>query len=361
MKKLKIRIEKNLKQNRLSFMTRIISGNKNYILLILVLFTLVLFGCEKSQEKQSAEKAGSSSVFQVILAENPVPLSAVTIIAHEKNFFKRNGLEADVKQFTSGKLSLDAVLGGGADFGTVAETPLMHAGFSGQRVYVIATIAYSNNDCKVIARKDRGIASPSDLKGKKVATFIGTSAEFFMNAFLKSHGLSSSDVKVTNLKPPDMVTALVQGEIDAYFIWEPHIYNGKNQIGDKAVIFSGKEIYTETFNIAVMEKFAKEKPDVVMKFIRALIEAEKFIAQNREEAISVISDHTGMNRNVLANIWEDFNFEVVLQPSLLDFMQKEAQWAIDSGIAAGTTIPDYRSMILTEPLKEIKPNSVTIK
>lgn len=299
--------------------------------------------------------------YKLILAENPVPFSTITIIAQKNGYFKEEGLNIDVKKFTSGKLCLDAVLGGGANFATVAETPLMHAGFSGQKVYVISTIVYSDNDCKVIARKDRDILSPIDLKGRKVATFVGTSAEFFMNAFLKAHGLSASDVKVTNLKPPDMVIALVQGGIDAYFIWEPHIYNGKKQLGDNAIIFTGRDVYTETFNIAIMEKFAKENPDAVMKIIRALLKAEKFVAQNKEESISIVSDYTGMEQSVLENIWDDFNFEVVLQPSLLEYMQKEAQWAIDSGISAGSTIPDYRSMILTEPLKEIKPNAVTIK
>lgn len=328
---------------------------KIFINFLLLVFTIsfIIVAWVSCSKKPSYQK--------LILAENPVPFSTITIIAQKNGYFQEEELNIEVRNFTSGKLCLDAVLGGGANFGTVAETPLMYAGFSGQKVYVVATIVYSDNDCKVIARKDKDISSPVDLKGKKVATFIGTSAEFFMNAFLKSHGLSASDVKVTTLQPPDMVTALVKGEIDAYFIWEPHIYNGKKQLGDNAVIFTGRDVYTETFNIAVMEKFAKENPDVVMKFIRALLKAEKFVAQNKEESISIISEYTGMKRSVLASIWNDFNFEVVLQPSLLEYMRKEAQWAIDSGITAGTTIPEYRSMILTEPLREIKPDAVTIK
>jgi len=57
----------------------------------------------------------------------------------------------------------------------------------------------------------------------------------------------------------------------------------------------------------------------------------------------------------------NFNFEVVLHKSLLDYMNKEAQWAIESGTAQRSVVPNYRLMIRTEELRELKPDVVTIK
>lgn len=331
---------------------------KYCIVLFSFLGIIVFHGCNDSSEKASADKAGIA--VEVILAENPVPLSSITIIAHEKGFFKAHGLDVSVRQFTSGKQSLDAVLGGGADFATVAETPIMHAGFVNQPVAVLATFTFSNNDCKVAARKDLGVTKPEDLKGMKVATFVGTSAEFFMNAFLKGHGLSAADVEVVTLKPPEMVSALVRGDIAAFFIWEPSIFMAEKALGDRAIVFTGEEFYTETFNLVTTMEYAQGNPDIAKKMLKALLDAEELIHNHPDEAIQIVSGYTGMEQLVLENIWPDFQFEIVLDPFLLKNMREQARWAIETGTAKGTSIPNYETMIYAVPLKQVKPEAVTI-
>ncbi len=328
-----------------------------YCLMALV---FLLASCGKESQKQAPEKSPGESPIKVILAENPVPLSSVTIVAKAKGFFKNQGLDVVVKKLTSGKLALDAVLGGGADFATVAETPLMYAGFVKLPAVVLATFTYSDNDCKVAARRDLGIEKPIDLKGRKVATFVGTSAEFFMNAFLNGHSLSASDVQVVTLQPSDMPTALERGDIAAFFIWEPHIYNARRIGGDKVIVFTGQEFYTETFNLAATRKYVTNNPEVPKKMLSALLEAEYFIRDHPDEAITIVSEVTGMDRTVLKDIWQDFTFQVVLDPFLLKYLKLQAQWAIKSEIVKDTTVPDYRPMIFEQPLKDIKPEAVRI-
>ena len=205
-----------------------------------------------------------------ILAQSMAVVSTPTIIADKKGFFAREGLDIEVKPFTSGKLAFDALLGGSADFATVAETPLVYASLNGQEFYIIATMTYSNNNTKLIVRKDKGILSPQDLKGKKVSTFFGSNAEFLMNEFLTRNGLTTNDVKIVNLRPPEMPTALINGDIDAFFGWQPHIYNAEKELGDKAEIYQGY-FYTETFNIVVRKDFAEANPKTIEKFIMALL------------------------------------------------------------------------------------------
>jgi NitT/TauT family transport system substrate-binding protein len=303
----------------------------------------------------------SAKLVKVTLAENPVPVSALTILAKQNGYFRDQGLDVEVKRFTSGKLCLDAVLGGGADFATVAETPLVFVGFTEQKVYVITTIEWSNNNIKVLARKDGGITKPQDLRGKRVATFVGTSAEFFLSAFLGKYALSLKDVSVTNLKPPDMVTAITRGDLDAYAIWEPYIYDGKRQLGDKGLVFEARDIYVETFNIAIKQDFALGHPELVEKFLQALLKAERYIAEKKEEAIAKVADSIGMDRVTLGQIWGDFNFGLVLDQSLLTYMSREAEWATQTGTSPpGRPIPDYKHMIYDSPLKRIQPHGVTL-
>ncbi len=89
----------------------------------------------------------------------------------------------------------------------------------------------------IVARKGAGLAKVEDLKGKKVAAVVGTSTFFDIRALtLKGYGfdLQKETQLVTATAPPDMVTLLGKGEVDAIIAWQP--------ITD-AVVFRGEGVY----------------------------------------------------------------------------------------------------------------------
>jgi len=76
----------------------------------------------------------------------------------------------------------------------------------------------------IVARPGAGIARVEDLKGKKVAAIVGTSTFFDIRALtLKGYGLDlQKDTQlVTATAPPDMVTLLGKGDVDAIIAWQP--------------------------------------------------------------------------------------------------------------------------------------------
>ena len=76
----------------------------------------------------------------------------------------------------------------------------------------------------IVARPGAGIAKVEDLKGKKVAAIVGTSTFFDIRALtLKGYGLDlQKDTQlVTATAPPDMVTLLGKGDVDAIIAWQP--------------------------------------------------------------------------------------------------------------------------------------------
>ncbi|MEQ8806761.1 MAG: NrtA/SsuA/CpmA family ABC transporter substrate-binding protein [Rhodospirillales bacterium] len=297
--------------------------------------------------------------FKATLAQNMSPISGVTIIAKDKGFFEKHGLDISVSGFTSGKQCLNAVLGGAAEIATTAEAPTTAAAMSKQPIAFLARMEYS--DLKTLTAAGSGIKSLADLKGKKIAFTAGTGSEVYTVALLKKAGLSKSDVKLTNLRPQDMLPALSAGDIDAYNTWEPHVSNGVKAMGAKVAELDTKGIYAETFNIVVMKAYLKDNPELVAAFLKALIEAEAWMKANPEEAIATVAKVAGMKADALAAIWKDYVYNVVLDQKQVDVLTAHAAWRLESGNhPPGATMPDFSTVIVPGPLKAIAPDRVTI-
>lgn len=294
---------------------------------------------------------------KVIMAEGMQPPAAAIYVASAKGFWEEQGLDVELKPFTMGRLCMDAVLGGRADMGYMAETPPMLAAFKQQPIRLITAIESSNKNAKVLVRRDKGISKPSDLIGKQVACSFGTNGEYFMSAFLKAKGVDRKQLKVLNLSPADMVTAIVQGDVVAIFTWEPHLTNGKALLGDKGEFWLGGEIYREGFFIAAMEDYIKANPKVVEGILKGLIKADQFIKDHPDEAIVITAPRVNMKPERLKDIWQWFEFRVSLEKFHLETMKGQGKWAMDAGIAPkDAELPDFRKLFYQEALKKIDPS-----
>ena len=293
------------------------------------------------------------------LAQNLSPISGVAIVAKGKNFFDAHGLDVQVVNFTSGKQCLETVVGGGADIATTAEAPTTAAVMANQRIAFLARMEYSY--LKTLATTSAGIKTITDLRGKRIGYTAGTGGEVYTLALLKKAGLTSNDVSLVNLRPQEMIPALTSGSIDAYNTWEPHIYNGMKALSNKAAKLDTKGIYSETFNIVTTADYLEQKPAVLKNFMRALLDAEEWMKNNKEDAITLVANAVSIKRDDLAAIWSDYVYEVALDQRTLDVLKTHAQWRLDSGNhPSGATMPDFTKVIYPEPLRSVAPNRVNI-
>src|SRR5208283_4648206 len=156
----------------------------------LVVFTLAALGviafCTlgcKPSEKQAGPRE------KITIAYSTTPNAILVYIAFAKGYFLEEGLDAIPQVHPFGKIALNAVVEGKADLGTVADTPIVFTVMNGQKIAILATTQTSNRNEAIIARRDRGIAKPADLKGKKIGVPFGTHADFFTDIFLIAHGI----------------------------------------------------------------------------------------------------------------------------------------------------------------------------
>lgn len=305
---------------------------KRKIWFLLAITILVLSGCTKNAEltgKVINEKPNDKVIFGV---DTFTMASAPAFIAEAKGFWKEEGLAVEIRPFLSGRLALDALVGGAVDTATVADFSTVLAAFQNQKVKIITTISTSEKHVNILARKDRGIFKPQDLANKKIAMSSGTSGEYVLNRFLEANNIIKSDVKIVSLNPPDMIAAIARGDVDAIITWQPHIYNAKNMLGNNAVLFSSKGLYNHPFNIVVLEESLNTQKEAQKKLLVGLKKAERFMRENRKESIEIVAKRLGMNAKDVEALWNDYSFKINIDSSLVNSLENEGKWAKKAGI-----------------------------
>lgn len=295
---------------------------------------------------------------KVTIAYSATPDTALAQVAQAQGYYLQEGLDATPQKHPYGKVALDAMLEGKADFATVAETPFMFAVMQGRKISIIATIQTSIRNVAIIARKDKGILTPRDMKGRTLAVTSGTLLDFFMDAFLVAQGISRKDLTVVNMTPDEMAEAVERGDVDAIAAWSYVLIQAQKRLGNKGISFYDEDVYTQTFNIVTTQDYIRAHPENVKKVLRALVKAEKYVVQNPAEAQAIVADFCNIDKAVIGEMWAVENFSVTLDQSLLLALEDESQWAIKGGLTDKTNIPNYLTFIYADGLESVKPNAV---
>ena len=289
-------------------------------------------------------------------------LPAMVWVAERNGYFLEEGLDVNIKGFDSGRSALRAMLDEGAELNmvTVAQTPFMLNSFKRDDYAMISMMVFSNNEQKVVGRKDRGVEVPSDFRGKRVGVTKGSSGHYFISLFLTTHGLALSDVELVDFKATELPQALADGKVDAICTWEPHIRKVKKLMGGNAREFLEPDIFRTDFYFVVKKDFAKNHPEVLKRFLKAMKKAETFIGSNREVTTAIVSERLTIDRELVVSMWPDYSYQLLLDQSILVALENEARWAIKNKLTDKTQIPNYLNFIYPAALEAIKPEAVTI-
>jgi NitT/TauT family transport system substrate-binding protein len=332
--------------------------NRFLIRITLALAALViaasLFACERHENKSAGppEKVtfALAATTEAVLAE----------IAQTRGYYREEGLEVTPHLHPYGKRALADLLAGKADFATVAATPVMFAIMKGEKISVIATIQNSDKGNALLARRDRGILTVEDLKGKRIAATLGTISDFYLDAILGVHGISRKDIEVVDLKAEEMAEALARGDIDAVSVFNPYVAFTQKRLGDRVITFQDKGLYWWTTNVVATRDFICKNPGKVRKMLCSLVRAEEFAKGNPAEAQKIVADFSGMEPGIVRDIWADTSFSVTLEESLILSLEDESRWAIHGGLTGAREVPNYLDYIYFDGLKSVKPEAVRI-
>ena len=207
----------------------------------------------------------------------------------KQGFFAAEGLEVTI---VPGRGSADAITkvgSGAADVGFGGISALMMAGAeSGVPVKAVMSL-YSKQPDAIFTTKGSGITSLKDVVGKTVATSTFSSSNTLWPVVLESNGIDASKIKLLKVDPATLAPLLAQGKVDATINWVtvgPGFQNVLKQAGKELNVlpWSGYGLDGYGWSAMASDKIIKERPDVLRRYLRALVKSLQFTMANPDKA-----------------------------------------------------------------------------
>ena len=121
---------------------------------------------------------------------------------------EKHGVKVEEFAVPSGNLTMQQMVARQVDMGTYAG-PSFIIGHDKGGLIAIAMIEYVGKTARVMARKDLGLKTVADLRGKKVANQTGSSTgNIFVDQIATKAGLHKGDYQEIRMNVNDMVAAM---------------------------------------------------------------------------------------------------------------------------------------------------------
>lgn len=295
----------------------------------------------------------------LVIAVAKSPLSLPLYIADDQGYFAKEGVQVKLNEVIGGHRSMQKLLDGEADLATSSDAVIMFNSFKRNDFAVIGTFVSSRDDVKMLVRKEIDISKPEQISGKRIATVVGSASHYYLDMWMLYQGVNPKNVKVINLQPEAMEAALSKGEVDGAVVWEPFPYKIVNAVkGVKTLPNPGT--YVLSFNLIVHKKLIGMRDDELVKLLRAVARAERFINEDPLKAQAIMRSKLQLEQPYIDWIWPTNQYQLNLDQSLLSKLESEARWARKEGHVSENKMINYLDFIYLDPLLKVMPKAVGI-
>jgi len=312
---------------------------------------LILAACGKQPQARKVESLRIGFL--------PDPLASLLYVAQERGLFQRQALEVTFRDFEGGVYALNDLRRGGIEVAVATEFAVTMQSFKEDDLRAFGTIARANN-AEVIARTDRGIRGPEDLKGRRLGVSKGMNTEFLLGSFLAFNGLRLRDVQIVDLRPSGLVRALAEGEIDATCLYPPFSYAAKEGLGGRSLSWSAQGGQEYFFLLTTTEHLLRARPQAFKALLAALLEAEAYMEKNNAATRDMLARRFQLAPEHLAERLTSLRFQVSLHQDLLIMMEDEAHWAVANGAVDSSQVPNLFRLLSLDALESLKPEAVGV-
>lgn len=257
---------------------------------------------------------GSAMAETVIIGHfgNPTPIYAARA---EGKFEAATGWDIEWRQFGSGTEVIAAMASGDVSVSELGSSPLAIGASQGVDFQMFMIAEGLGSAESLIAKNGSGITKLEDIKGKRVAVPVGSTAHFSLMGALAHAGISEADVTIVNLPADQIAAAWDGGQVDAAFIWQPV----QSQILQTGSLILGADQTAEwgypTFDAWVVNNtFAAENAEQMVAFAKVVNEANlAYLADPAawtadSAPVKAIAELTGAAPDQVPEILKGFTF-----------------------------------------------------
>ncbi|WP_158618588.1 ABC transporter substrate-binding protein [Methylomusa anaerophila] len=276
--------------------------------IIVIIAMLLLAGCSSPQQARQVTKdetTGKTLDVIKLLSPYPTAVANVYIIADKLGFFKEEGIKPEfVGELPSTTQLVAAVTSGQVDVGGKHVNTTISGIAAGAKVKMVAGGSVTTKDQPhmiYVVKADSPIKSPQDLVGKRVGiSGYGGCTEYTPLEYLHLNG-GIADPKgkfeTIILPEPNLEQALLSDKVDVIGLHLSPQYVQKHP--DLRILFTDYDVWGERAGACpayVSEKFIKEKPDVVKRFVAAVAKANNWVNANPDKALDIIAQELKVDK-----------------------------------------------------------------
>ena len=276
--------------------------------------TVLFVGCS-GNSSESKKNTSDSSTEPIKLAVYPLPSPYFEYAMESLELFTKNNANVELVEFAQYSDVIQALDSGSVDASIMGITEAVTPIANGLDLDIVLMTDYSAGMDGIVAAP--GINSVKDLKGKTIATNIGTMNHMLLLTALEQAGLSESDVNITNMSEGDATAALVGGSIDAASIFDPQMSKAAKESGGK-VIFSSKDLPGELSDVLIIkDSIVKDRADEVQGIVDAWYQVQDKYNKDSDSVVDLISPKAELTNDEFYSLLDgidiatkDYNKEV---------------------------------------------------
>lgn len=295
-------------------------------LLVLVLSFCLIFSlccCGTQEESTTTESTTESTPLSIGIMDwaGIYPWFGI----RDTGILEEVGVNVDVKYFPKYSELISAFAAGNLDMVCLSYGDTIPAMSSGLEYKFISVTDCTYGADALVVNKD--INSVAELKGKKVATELGTSDHYYLYKILEQNGMTIDDIEFVNLGLTEANAALTSGQVDAVVTLEPFLSNLTDQ-GYKKLTDSSEMYGIVPCSILAKNDVLTERRDEVAKALECWYKGVDKLNARDTEFIKACAEGAGI---------EQADFEMYID--IIKFLTPE------EGLKAFETSTEYISIV----------------
>ncbi|HEY1269348.1 MAG TPA: ABC transporter substrate-binding protein [Candidatus Binatia bacterium] len=249
-------------------------------------------------------------------------------VAKEAGFFDAQGLDVKIVFVEGSPRTIQTLIAGESDIAESTGPSVLNARAAGSPVVIIAGFI---NVMPYYLITTGAINSPADLKGKIGANNLpGTAADTVMRIGLKALGLDPDrDVSLRTIgNTPFRLQAMAAGAAH-FMVGQDLELEQAKKLGFKVLVdYVAKKTPFQMGAAVTNERYAREKRDVVLRYVKALAQALNYLKTNRDGSLAIIGRYArAMKSDAVSAAYDSVRrlFNDTPLPTIegMDFIAKE--------------------------------------